>query len=200
MLVNDFHHFQAPDNSPVQFLWVVPIYEDEASYAEDYGPRELANLFGANQLSLTDLHRPSANTSMSPEEVQQFLNPDPSRNAPKPDYVKKPSEISIEQIAAFRESNEVIINVSQKYKPRSKAQSQPRPQPAPQVDILQPESVESPPSPTKNKEEIRFDLKTGEQVAPSPPVSLCKLKTKKEDPRMICRPKSFLPKKQNDNG
>lgn len=164
MLVGDFHHFTAPDNSPVQFLWVVPIYEDEASYAEDYGPRELANLFGANQLSLTDLDRPSANTSMSPAEVQRFLNPNSAHSAPKPDYVKKPNEISPEQIAAFRESNEVIINVSQKYKPRSEPKRRPPPELSTQTT---PEAISSASEPSvKAEQNIRFDLATGERLPP----------------------------------
>jgi len=162
MLVQDFHSFLAPDNSPVQFLWVVPIFEDEASYAEDHGPRELANLFGANQLSLTDLERPSANTSMTPIEVQQFLNPTSDSKVAKPDYVKRPNEISTAQIAAFRESNEVVINVSQKYKPRTKGL-------APQVKQFSTEPVISDlnstnSNPPEKNQAIRFNLETGEQI------------------------------------
>ncbi|MEE2903334.1 MAG: suppressor of fused domain protein [Myxococcota bacterium] len=172
MLVGDFHSFLAPDNSPVQFLWVVPIYEDEASYAEDHGPRELANLFGANQLSLTDLERPTANTSMSPEEVQQFLNPNSVSNVAKPDYVKKPNEISLAQIEAFRESNEVIINVSQKYKPRTKGHAPQASPPSTEPMIADSNSANL--NPPKNNQAIRFNLETGEQIAsgrPSRPVS-----------------------------
>lgn len=166
MLVNDFHGFEAPDGSPIQFLWVVPIYEEEAAYAEDHGPRELANLVAANQLNLTDLQRPMANVEMSPKDVNHFLNPS-SEESPSTNR-RSPHEITPEQIAQFRDTNEVIINVGQRYKPKKPAahrspqapvQSEPQ---AGQADS-RPTPKRAPAEPSK-QEPVRFNLETGERL------------------------------------
>ena len=167
MLVNEFHGFEAPDGSPIQFLWVVPIYEDEAEYADEHGPRELANLVGANQINLTDLERPMANVEMTPDAVNQFL--DPSSAETSRANRAAPHEITAEQIAKFRDSNEVIINVGQRHKPKSSGRRV-APQAPENLPSQAPSQLETPPQTrtsapqSDDQAPVRFNLETGERL------------------------------------
>jgi len=167
ILVNAFHGFAAPDGSPVQLLWMVPIYESEADYAAQYEPRALANLFGVNELNLTDLQRPQANVDMSPDQIQSFLDTENEPSAPTSSPGHQPSEITAEQIAKFRASNEVVVDVSQRYRPGnagSKAIRHQTPPPRTATIIPAPTPQRTAQQKDAPQKEIRFDLETGKEL------------------------------------
>jgi hypothetical protein len=160
ILVDEFHSFIAFDGSSVQLLWMVPIYEREADYAAQFEPQILAKLFGANELNLSDLQRPIANVDMNPEQLTEFLQAEQNENALYDDQPKvQASEITTEQIARFRASNEVIIDVSHRFRPSESAQ--PLQSPPPQA----PEGEEDKTSEVAPaKKAVRFNLNTGEEL------------------------------------
>jgi hypothetical protein len=63
------HSAKLEDGGTIDFLWLVPVFEEEARYAIKYGPSALMLLTAAQGLDLTDMDRAEANTHAHPSDV-----------------------------------------------------------------------------------------------------------------------------------
>lgn len=65
-----FHRAAIGPQQFVDFVWLLPVFEDEAEYAMQHGPQALMMLFAAQGVDLTDLQRTEADTTMDPAEAE----------------------------------------------------------------------------------------------------------------------------------
>jgi hypothetical protein len=68
--VETFHKIPITKGDHVELIWLLPVYEAEASYALKYGPQALMMLFAAQGLDLTQSDRDEANTLIQPEDAR----------------------------------------------------------------------------------------------------------------------------------
>lgn len=68
--VETFHRIALTQGESVDVVWLLPVYEKEASYALTYGPQALMLLFAAQGLDLTDTARTEADTDIAPEAAR----------------------------------------------------------------------------------------------------------------------------------
>lgn len=55
----------------VDWLWAVPVYEDEAAYAKEHGSDALFVLFASQKVALTNPRRKPADTTVAPEAAKR---------------------------------------------------------------------------------------------------------------------------------
>lgn len=65
-----FHKIPITKNEHVELIWLLPVYEAEATYALKYGPQALMMLFAAQGLDLTQTDRDEANTLIQPDDAR----------------------------------------------------------------------------------------------------------------------------------
>lgn len=182
--VESFHEFSRADGAEVEYIWLLPVYEDEAQYALDHGPGPLMMVFAAQRLDLTRMDREEANTLVSPEDAALLAEaaereaiargddgrprPDDARRAPKPQV-----EIDPDAMAAFS-ATAGAVTIQRRPKPAKKA-----PPPAAEPDA--PAETEAPPEGTRGSSTDRpRGPAPGRPAVKRPPVRKKKRRKKKK--------------------
>ena len=82
-----FHRIGLNDSEAIDLVWLLPVYEVEATYALEHGPQTLLLLFAAQSIDLTDPSRAAVDVTMSPGEAadraQSIAEQPPPRRAAK---------------------------------------------------------------------------------------------------------------------
>jgi hypothetical protein len=199
--VETFHRAAVTGGEKVEIVWLLPVYESEASYALANGPQALMMLFAAQSLDLTEPHRDEANTLIDPSDAKEMAQRVSEENqkrlaaeGPKP--IQQPAKPKSSRRSVGKGSYDVeetqggAVMVSRRRgkgeRPKEEA---PRPvEPVAEAEAPPRRASKAPPpkrpavAPPKKKEEVRFDLGDQRPKKGPPPPAPEKRVEPKEDP------------------
>lgn len=179
--VETFHRVQLAGEKTVEIVWLLPVYESEASYALEHGPQALMMLFAAQALDLTEPNRDEANTLIDPSDAAEMAKRAGEENrkraeaeGPKPIQPRAKPKTSRRSVGKGSFDVEEAkgpggaVKISRRNKPKKKptepppgrrgpppprSDGSPEPRPAPRARPA------APPKPApKKKEGVRFDI------------------------------------------
>ncbi|MBI2377408.1 MAG: suppressor of fused domain protein [Deltaproteobacteria bacterium] len=158
-----FHRIEWKDRV-VDVLWLLPVYQDEASYALEHGPGALLTLFAAQGLDLTRLDRDTANTLLLPEDAKTLAaSMEKASAAPKaPAPAASPRRLAPTQVRpGIIEDDEGFVVQVKPPKPKKEKKREPEPvfEPPPEPAVHRPTA--RPLVPPKQPAAHRFDLSRG---------------------------------------